>query len=73
MNYFTPKLEIKPQLTLSATGSDGNYFTPKLEIKPQLGNTSNFNLPDYFTPKLEIKPQHMQLQKIKEMIILHPN
>ena len=33
--YFTPKLEIKPQLKAFTTLKLVDYFTPKLEIKPQ--------------------------------------
>jgi len=35
-HYFTPKLEIKPQLPVFAYSIIIYYFTPKLEIKPQL-------------------------------------
>ena len=57
LDYFTPKLEIKPQLGIRESHSDTHYFTPKLEIKPQLAVGRLEATVNYFTPKLEIKPQ----------------
>ena len=35
MNYFTSKLEIKPQHFTQVCKNPSYYFTSKLEIKPQ--------------------------------------
>ena len=37
LDYYTPKLEIKPQLVGWQPPPHRYYYTPKLEIKPQLG------------------------------------
>ena len=36
LDYFTSKIEIKPQLFLSVKYCHFYYFTSKIEIKPQL-------------------------------------
>ena len=36
IDYFTSKIEIKPQLCLCMSVITCNYFTSKIEIKPQL-------------------------------------
>ena len=35
LHYYTPKLEIKPQLRERRAENGIHYYTPKLEIKPQ--------------------------------------
>ena len=58
IDYFTSKIEIKPQLNAAITALYCDYFTSKIEIKPQpLKSTASFAA-DYFTSKIEIKPQH---------------
>ena len=56
-NYFTSKLEIKPQPVAIPPEEFFDYFTSKLEIKPQPVDNKDNNLLYYFTSKLEIKPQ----------------
>ena len=34
-DYYTPKLEIKPQQSRRIECNARHYYTPKLEIKPQ--------------------------------------
>ena len=57
VDYFTSKIEIKPQLVFDLDIKVLNYFTSKIEIKPQQGWFLYLRLPDYFTSKIEIKPQ----------------
>ena len=56
-DYFTSKIEIKPQLTLRIADSERHYFTSKIEIKPQLRELFHVVDDNYFTSKIEIKPQ----------------
>ena len=56
-DYFTSKIEIKPQLSTRVRKSAPHYFTSKIEIKPQPEPFyATFGL-HYFTSKIEIKPQ----------------
>ena len=40
-NYFTSKIEIKPQPFGRGSLQSFNYFTSKIEIKPQLHSSRN--------------------------------
>ena len=73
MDYFTSKLEIKPQLSFAICHISFNYFTSKLEIKPQLCGRNKFSNLHYFTSKLEIKPQLGSVIDMFFKIILHQN
>ena len=56
-NYFTSKIEIKPQLHSIESYASANYFTSKIEIKPQPLRLTHSSCSYYFTSKIEIKPQ----------------
>ena len=72
-DYFTSKLEIKPQPRMALYLGRIHYFTSKLEIKPQRQIRKCRLLRYYFTSKLEIKPQLSSKFDDWEKIILHQN
>ena len=61
VDYFTSKIEIKPQLRALLIAPLFHYFTSKIEIKPQLVECSTEIFDYYFTSKIEIKPQLRKL------------
>ena len=71
LNYFTSKIEIKPQPAIYGTTANKNYFTSKIEIKPQLFISLIVISFNYFTSKIEIKPQLFCLAISLSVIILH--
>ena len=70
-DYFTSKIEIKPQRKNFAKPESMHYFTSKIEIKPQLSDRMYKNNINYFTSKIEIKPQPFPPAQVLSAIILH--
>ena len=70
-NYFTSKIEIKPQPSGGANLGVNDYFTSKIEIKPQPPIADSYLGSDYFTSKIEIKPQLICIVYLVIIIILH--
>ena len=71
LDYFTSKIEIKPQQTEILPHKTFNYFTSKIEIKPQPYGGRMTDQEYYFTSKIEIKPQQRKTARYNGRIILH--
>ena len=70
-DYFTSKIEIKPQQIAQVYPLHKYYFTSKIEIKPQLAYSVSDIVCYYFTSKIEIKPQQKAKIDVSNLIILH--